>query len=188
MSKYFLLAAFFAVLTAVGGMLAIPMPLILPFTMQTFVVIMSGLLLGKKFGAISQILYISMGLIGLPVFAKGTGGIHHLLSPTFGFLIGFVLVSWFAGALGSRARTTLHYCLVCLASTATLYLVAIPYFYVSSNFILGAEITLERAMQIVLLPFIVPDIIKAIGAGFLASRTIPMLRQMDKYKSQHRDN
>lgn len=176
MSKDFLLAAFFAVLTAVGGMLAIPLPFVLPFTMQTFVVIMSGLLLGKRFGPLSQILYIAMGLIGLPVFAKGTGGIHHLLSPTFGFLIGFVLVSWFAGTLGPKAKTTLHYCLVCLVSTATLYCVAVPYFYVSVNFVMGVETSLGRAVQIALLPFIVPDVIKAVAAGFLASRTVPLLR------------
>lgn len=171
-----LLSAFLAVLTAIGGTLAIPLPIPLPFTMQTFVVITSGLLLGKKYGPVSQSFYIVMGLIGLPVFAKGTGGIHHLFSPTFGFLLGFIAASWTAGALGRDAKTASQYIAVSCLSALSLYLIALPYFYFYMNFITGTTIHFSKAFQLIMLPFLIPDTIKAIAAGLLAHRLIPLLK------------
>ena len=68
MFKGLLLDAFFAALTTVGAVLTIPVPLV-PITLQSFFVLMSGLLLGTKYGPLSQALYLAMGLAGLPVFA-----------------------------------------------------------------------------------------------------------------------
>ncbi|MDR3229977.1 MAG: biotin transporter BioY [Synergistaceae bacterium] len=175
-----LLATFFAVLTAVGAMFSISIPIpfyVVPFSMQTFVVLMSGLLLGPKYGPLSQALYIVMGLIGLPVFAGGAGGPQYVFSPTFGFLLGFVAASWVAGALAPRAKNFPHYALVCLAATVGLYVIALPCFYVLVRFVAGTGITLVRALQIAFLPFIIPDLIKVVAAGCLASRTIPMLKE-----------
>ncbi|MDR3264761.1 MAG: biotin transporter BioY [Synergistaceae bacterium] len=173
-----LLATFFAVLTAVGAMLSIPM-FPVPFTMQTFVVLMSGLLLGPKYGPLSQVLYIVMGLIGLPVFAGGVGGPQYVFSPTFGFLIGFIAASWIGGMLASRAKNFTHYTLVCLAATVGLYVVALPGFYVLMRFVAKIDITITpiRVLKVALLPFVVPDLLKAVAAGWLASRTIPMLKE-----------
>ncbi len=176
--KELLLATFLAVLTAIGGILSIPLPLV-PFTMQTFVVLMSGLMLGPKYGPLSQLLYILMGLIGLPVFAGGTGGLHSLLSPTFGFLVGFVFTSWIAGKLRfivSTAQTDrkgfkiFKYGLICLAATVGLYAVGLPWFYVNMNFVAGVEISFWGTFKAALLPFIIPDAIKAAAAGILAER------------------
>jgi biotin transport system substrate-specific component len=186
--KGFLLSAFFAVLTAVGGMLSIPMPPI-PFTMQTFFVLMSGLLLGPKYGPLSQALYIAMGLAGMPVFAGGSGGLHRVFSPSFGFLIGFVAASWVAGAMangvkpssgkphdGKPLRPYVGYALVCFAATVVLYAVALPCFYVNMRYVAGTPVTITRTLQVALLPFIIPDLIKALAAGALACRAIPALR------------
>ena len=181
--KNFLLSAFFAVLTTVGGMLTIPVPLV-PFSMQTFFVLMSGLFLGPKYGPLSQIIYITMGLAGLPVFAGGTGGLQRVFSPSFGFLIGFIAVSWIAGLLVVRVDTArdrtvmsyLKYALVCLAATVVLYVVALPCFFLNMRYIAKTPVTVARALEIALLPFVVPDLIKAVLAGGLACRTIPMLR------------
>ncbi|MDR1377588.1 MAG: biotin transporter BioY [Synergistaceae bacterium] len=184
MFKFFLLSAFFAVLTAVGGILSIPMPLI-PFTMQFFFVLMSGLLLGPKYGPLSQILYITMGLIGLPVFAGGMGGLQRIFSPSFGFLLGFIAASWltgllcFGGFFGElpKAKTFFQYSLVCLAATALMYVVALPCFYLNMNYLTNTPVSLEKTFQIAFLPFVVPDTIKAVAAGALAYRTIPLLRE-----------
>ena len=180
-----MLSAFFAVLTAVGGMLSIPTPLV-PFSMQTFFVLMSGLFLGPKYGPLSQVLYIAMGLAGIPVFAGGAGGLHHVFSPTFGFLVGFVAVSWTAGSLVSMTETAgdnqkpvvrdLKYISICLAAAAALYVVGLPLFYLNMRYVLKTPLSFARAVELALLPFVIPDLIKAVVAGGLASRATSALR------------
>ena len=89
-----MLVALFAALIAVGAFIRVPVPLV-PFTMQTFFVVLAGMLLGKKLGGASALVYLAIGLIGIPVFTQG-GGIGYVLKPSFGYLIG----SW-----GSRLVT-----------------------------------------------------------------------------------
>jgi biotin transport system substrate-specific component len=180
MKKDFLLTSFFAVLTGVGAYLTIPTPLV-PFTMQTFVVLMSGLLLGPKYGPLSQALYLAIGLLGLPVFAGGSGGLNTIFSPTFGFLVGYIPMSWLAGFWGTRIEAgkkgaVLRYSAVSLAAAAALYVFALPCFYLNMNYVTGIKMGFSRAVQVACLPFIMPDTIKAVAAGWLASRTIPLLR------------
>lgn len=66
------LAAIFAAMTAIGGFIKIPIPYV-PFTLQIVAVFLAGCLLGSRLGALSQLLYVSIGLIGVPVFAEGEG-------------------------------------------------------------------------------------------------------------------
>ena len=84
-----ILVALFAALIAVGAFIRVPVPLV-PFTMQTFFVVLAGMLLGKKLGGASALVYLAVGLIGIPVFTQG-GGIGYVLKPSFGYLIGFVV-------------------------------------------------------------------------------------------------
>ena len=84
-----ILVALFAALIAVGAFIRVPVPLV-PFTMQTFFVILAGMLLSKKLGAASALVYLAVGLIGIPVFTQG-GGIGYVLKPSFGYLIGFIV-------------------------------------------------------------------------------------------------
>jgi predicted membrane protein len=72
-----ILVALFAALIAVGAFIRVPVPLV-PFTMQTFFVVLAGMLLGKKLGAASALVYLAVGLIGIPVFTQG-GGIGYVL-------------------------------------------------------------------------------------------------------------
>ena len=82
----------FAVMTAIGARLTIPVP-ILPFTLQTMFAMLAGLVLGKKKGAASQLLYMLMGLAGIPVFTSVCGP-AALFAPSFGYIIGFVLCAY----------------------------------------------------------------------------------------------
>jgi biotin transport system substrate-specific component len=181
LKKDLLLTSFFAILTGVGAYLTVPM-FPVPFTMQTFVVLMSGLLLGPKYGPLSQILYVAMGLLGLPIFAGGRGGPGHVFSPTFGFLAGYALMSWATGFLSARIpaaegpRAVWRYSAVSLAATIALYAFALPCFYLNMKYVTGAEMSFLRAVQVAFLPFALPDTAKAVAAGWLASRTIPLLR------------
>jgi biotin transport system substrate-specific component len=85
-------ASLFASLTALGAFIAIPAGPVM-ITLQTFIVILAGILLGSKIGALSQIIYILLGLIGLPIFSGFTGGIQSMMKPSFGFLIGFIFAA-----------------------------------------------------------------------------------------------
>ncbi len=96
-NKIIILISIFASLTAVGAFIKIPLPYV-PITLQTFVVIMSGNLLGARYGAVSQILYISTGLLGAPIFALG-GGPGYVFQPTFGYLLGYPFCAFFIGMM-----------------------------------------------------------------------------------------
>ena len=86
--KDIILTALFAALTAIGAFLKIPFPLA-AITMQSFFTAMAAILLGRKYGALSQGVYVLIGLVGIPIFALG-GGFSYVFQPTFGFLLGLI--------------------------------------------------------------------------------------------------
>lgn len=88
----------FALLTAVGAQIVVP-TVPVPFTLQTFFVLLSGALLGPRKGAAAQMGYLAMGATGLPVFAGFAGGFPYLLGPTGGYLIAFPFAAWITGIL-----------------------------------------------------------------------------------------
>jgi biotin transport system substrate-specific component len=71
--------------TAVAAQIAIPLFLV-PFTLQVLAVILSGLLLGPRYGALAQAVYVLVGAVGVPVFAEFSGGLGRILGPTGGIL------------------------------------------------------------------------------------------------------
>ena len=84
-----ILCGMFSALIAVGAFIKIPVPVV-PFTLQVLFTTLAGLLLGGNLGALSALIYMLLGLSGVPVFTEG-GGLSYLLKPTFGYIIGFVL-------------------------------------------------------------------------------------------------
>lgn len=92
-----------AALTALAAQMTLPLWPV-PFTLQTFAVLASGLLLGTRRGAAAQAAYLLAGAAGLPVFAGGRGGPMVPFGPTGGYLIAFVLAAWLAGAAAERWR------------------------------------------------------------------------------------
>ena len=99
----------FALLTALGALIRIPLPFTpVPITLQTFFVLLAGATLGSKRGTLSQMVYVSAGAIGIPIFAGMVSGIALLAGPTGGFLAGFLLapavVSYLIGDSSSRSR------------------------------------------------------------------------------------
>jgi biotin transport system substrate-specific component len=122
------LVALFAVFTAVGAFVRIPLPGV-PFTLQVPAVLLAGVALGPWLGAASQLTYVALGLLGLPVFASG-GGPGYVLTPTFGFLVGFVAAAFVVGlVVGDPARSgTPRVALALVLGIATIYLVGVPWF------------------------------------------------------------
>lgn len=120
-----ILTALFAALTAAGAFIKIPF-LCSAITLQFFFTALAGVLLGAKYGALSQFVYVALGLVGLPIFTAG-GGFGYLLYPTCGFLIGPIPSAWVIGKLTGGSRSIKRIVPACLACLAVLYLVGLPY-------------------------------------------------------------
>ena len=158
--------ALFVVLTTIGGWIKIPM-FPVPITLQTFFVLLSGFVLGPIKGALSQLLYLVLGLIGLPIFAHG-GGIGYVLQPTFGYLIGFVFAAFITGFLFKRFRPINNRLAMFRAvgfnfvGILLISFVGVCYLYLNLNFIMGSEITFQNVMISGFLLFLPADIIKVV--------------------------
>lgn len=97
----------FALLTVITAQISIPVPPV-PFTLQTVAVVLAGAMLGAKKGAISQILYLMLGVIGLPVFAlsaDATLGLARLMGPTGGYLLAFPVAAYISGLMIEKYKS-----------------------------------------------------------------------------------
>jgi biotin transport system substrate-specific component len=91
----------FSLLTALSAQIVIPIGPV-PITGQTFAVLLTGALLGSRLGAITMIVYLLEGAIGLPFFSGGQGGILHLMGPTGGYLVAFPAGAFITGAFAEH--------------------------------------------------------------------------------------
>ena len=167
-----MLVALFAALIAVGAFIRVPVPLV-PFTMQTFFVVLAGMLLGKKLGAASALVYLAIGLIGIPVFTQG-GGIGYVLKPSFGYLIGFIVAAYITGAIVRKAENPSFWRLLISALTGllALYVIGTSYFYFLSNYYLGQQMSVWTAVLYCFLVVVPGDLAKSIVAALIAKRMI----------------
>lgn len=110
----------FSLLTAVAAQIEIPHNPV-PLTLQTFVVLLSGALLGKRNGMISQALYLLMGIAGLPVFAHLGFGIARVLGPAGGYLLSFPIAAFIVGLLAGRSSSFLWSVLSMAAGLFTVF-------------------------------------------------------------------
>lgn len=171
-TKELIRCALFAALTAAGAFVRIPL-LHTTVTLQFFFTAMAGLLLGARLGALSQALYVALGLAGLPLFAAG-GGVGYVFHPTFGFVLGLVPAAWVIGSLGaaSRARAAV----ACCAGLAALYAVGLPYLALIVNGYLGSNVSGAALVGAYLLPYLPADCLKIAACSALAPRILRAVR------------
>jgi len=169
-----IITALFTALTAVGGFISIPLGPV-PLTLQTLFVVLSGLILGSKLGALSQITYVILCLIGVPIFSGGTGGLTTVVSPTFGFLVGFIVAAYVIGKLTEKSKSLSKIITSVLIGSSVIYLIGIPYFYFIFTNYLGKSINFYTALKYACIPFLPGDIIKAVIAIILAKQLMPRL-------------
>lgn len=169
-----IVCAFFTTLIAVGAMIRIPVPVV-PFTLQFLFTMLAGLLLGGKYGAVSVLTYITMGLIGLPVFAEG-GGIAYILKPSFGYLIGFAVAAFVTGVIANRSRKPSYRRLLAanFIGLGIVYLIGMVYYYFISTFCLGIAIGLWPLFLYCFILAVPGDIVLCLLAALIAKRLIPM--------------
>ncbi|ADU26227.1 biotin transporter BioY [Ethanoligenens harbinense] len=160
--------ALFAVLIAVCSWISIPG--IVPFTLQTFAIFCTVGLLGGKRGTVSVLVYILLGIIGIPVFAGFSGGIGALLGPTGGYIIGFVFLALVYWLITKLLGTKLLFTIIAMAvGLLTVYAFGTVWFMVVYSQKSGA-VSLIATLGWCVFPFIIPDLIKMAISIFLVKR------------------
>ena len=159
-----LAVAGFALLTAVGAQVAVPLGVTpVPVTLQTLFVMLAGALLGPVAGASSQLLYLALGVAGVPVFAMGGAGLPWIFGPTGGYLMAFpmgaALTGWIAGREGRVVRTTLAF----VAGTVVIFALGAAWLSVVTD--MGPGALFAAAVQ----PFVVGAAAK-VAIGVIVTR------------------
>ena len=156
-------ASLFGALTALGAYILIPMPPV-PITLQTLFLGLAATLLGGRLGAMSQGVYLLLGIIGLPVFAGGKAGLGVLFGPTGGYLFGFVAAAYLIGKL-VRMREHPGFAWICLslaAGTAVIYALGVL------QLSLVARLSPAKALAVGVLPFLIGDAVKIVLTALIA--------------------
>lgn len=172
------LAFFMACITGILAQIIIPLPWTpVPVTGQTFAVLIAGIVLGRYWGGISQIMYVGVGLAGVPWFTGMTGGYAVILGATGGYLIGFILAALFLGHLTDkyiRARSfTPMLLLMLFANFALIYIPGLIGLGAWIYFVKGSMPTIWSLLVMGLVPFIIGDLIKIGGAAGLTKAITP---------------
>ncbi len=176
-----------ALFTALFCVLA-PHTLYLPFspvgiTFGSFLLYLTGLLLGPKLGCISVFLYLCMGILGLPVFSGYTAGAGVLFGPTGGFLLGYFPCVAITGCFVKHApggkKGVIRFLLAIFAGTGVLYLLGTVWFMIV--YTKGASFT--EALTVCVIPFLPFDVVKAVLAAMLYTPLSPLRY---KYKEVRR--
>lgn len=127
------LVSMFIALITVGAFIKIPIPN-MPFTLQFLFTNLAGIILGAKLGALSVLIYVIAGLIGIPVFTTG-GGPGYILYPTFGFLVGFIIGAYVGGRyIEKRDLTTKNIFIASIINLLIVYAFGMIHYYFISNF------------------------------------------------------
>lgn len=153
------IVALFAALIAAGALFALPIGTV-PFSLQPVFIMLAGLCLGPRAGAVTVLLYLVAGAIGLPVFAGGKAGLGVLFGPTGGFLWGFVLTAAIAG-LGGRFNTSIVRAVLALvAANVVMYAAGVI------GLMLALDLTFAKAFAAGVAPFVLGEVVKTALAFF----------------------
>jgi biotin transport system substrate-specific component len=169
------LTALFAALTAAGTFVSVPLPFSpVPVVLQNLFAVLSGLVLGPVSGSGAVALYLAAGTIGLPVFAGASGGFVHLIGPTGGFLLGYLLSAFTGGLIAGKPRAGKKCPLrrLALASAVGMLSVYVPG-VIRLKFALDSG--WAGALAAGFFPFLIGDLIKTAAAVSIAARLRPLL-------------
>lgn len=174
--KPMIYASLFAALTAVGAFIKIPIPISpVPITLQVFFVLLAGLVLGSRWGGTSMLVYVLLGIIGIPVFSGGSAGIGVLMGPTGGYLIGFIAGAFIVGLIHERSNKGIPAAVAAMvAGLAVIYLSGV------AQLSIAADMPVQQAVVIGVLPFLVGDVIKMTAALIIVEKVKPLIVLNDR--------
>jgi biotin transport system substrate-specific component len=159
-AKFIALVGLMAAVTCILGPLSIPLPVSpVPISLTNLAVYLSVYVLGTKKGTISYLIYLLIGLVGVPVFSSFTGGPSKLLGPTGGYLIGFIFMALLCGIFINKwpGKRILHFIGMVLGTAAC-------YFFGTAWLAFQASMTFSAALAAGVIPFIPGDLAKIIIA------------------------
>ena len=162
LARDLLLISGFGAVTALSAQIAFYIGPV-PITGQTFAVLLAGALLGSKRGALSQLTYLGLGVMGAPIFAGWMGGPAVLMGPTGGYLIGFVPAAFVVGLLAERGwdRRTWSMALAMLIGNSVIYVFGLSWLSIW----LGHFASKSSVLATGLYPFIPGDLVKVVLAA-----------------------
>jgi len=167
--------ALFSALTAIGALVRIPLPFSpVPVTLQTLFTYMAGALLGSYLGALSQLIYILLGISGLPIFAGGNASLSVLVGPTGGYLVGFIAGSFVVGKMTeAKNNNSLLWLLTCMiVGTTVIYTLGVIQLMKWMN------TSLDKAVIMGVAPFVAGDVVKMLVAAYTTHRIRRMLPEL----------
>lgn len=171
--------AMFAALMAIGANISSFLVIGgVPITLQTFFAILAGLLLGSRMGAMSMLVYAFIGLAGVPVFAKFSGGMDTLISPTFGFILSFILVAYVVGLIAEKYPTRKGFVIAALVGFVINYVIGTNWMYAAYKLWFAAPegFTYGMAWGWMMVP-LPKDVILSVLAGIFGFRLKPIIQR-----------
>ena len=157
------LVGVFVAIISICAWISIPMVPI-PITLQILGVFITASILGAKLGTVSIIIYILLGAVGLPVFSNFTGGFGILLSPTGGFIIGFIFTALTIGIITSFKNSILTNTLAMLLGLLLSYLFGTVWYCIYAN------VDFITAVLVCVVPFLIGDAVKIATASILVTK------------------
>lgn len=169
--------AVFVALIIIGAFIKIMLPIgpfSVTFSLQFLFALMAGLVMGAKRGALIVLVYLIIGLSGIPVFAHG-GGPGYLIRPTFGFLIGFMAAAFVAGLVVEKGKqhSFKRSLIAAVLGEVVYYLCGLVYYYLMFNLLVssaGEHIGIKELISVWCFSTFLPDLCLAVFAVLLAER------------------
>ncbi len=167
-----ILAGLFAALIAISSQVSITLPPNpVPHTLQVLFVLLAAVVLGSRWGGTSVLVWVLLGVFGLPVFTQGKAGAAVLLGPTGGFLVGFILCAFLVGWLTERSAAGFAKTFaIMLFGLAVAYTVGMAGFMASFAFFLHKPMTWGQAVAFAVAPFLPFDLVKTLIAAYVGVR------------------
>ena len=152
--------ALFAALICIAAPFSVQLPGLVPITLATFAIYLTGALLGSKRGTLAVLVYILIGAVGLPVFSNFTGGLAKLLGPSGGYIIGYIPLVFLSGLFYDKRKWLIPVGMV--LGTAALYTFGTAWYmiYTKSDIV--------TALTACVVPFLFGDSIKIILTTVIA--------------------
>lgn len=167
-----------ACFTGLTSQIIIPLPWTpVPITAQTFAVLISGLVLGKKLGPLSQIIYVIGGALGIAWYGGMTGGLNVLFGSTGGYFLGFIFASMFVGYISekySKSRKLKNMIpIMLIANFVCIYIPGLIVLSIWYGMNFGTFPSIFNLFMMGLIPFIIGDIVKTSGAALVSKIFLP---------------
>ena len=170
-TRQWLLCALFAALAAICSQIQIPLPMV-PINLALFAVHLAGALLGAKYGSLSILIYLLLGLVGAPVYAGMVGGAGILFGKTGGYIVGYVIAAGIVGLLRQKWGESFGKLCVSMALGA-----AACYIFGTIWFMVVTQNSLWVSLGFCVFPFLPGDVVKILLAATLCRKLLPILKK-----------